>query len=75
MGKKIIFFVIIMYRCFIKPLLSGQCRFHPNCSLYAEIAIEKYGIICGSWLTLRRLLKCHPWSIMEYDPVPELNDK
>jgi len=47
----------------------GYCRFHPTCSEYAYTAIERYGIIKGSWLGFKRLLRCHPWSAGGDDPV------
>jgi len=70
--RKIAIFIIKIYRVLVRPILKGQCRFYPHCSLYAEIAIERYGVFYGSWLILKRLLKCHPWYVGEwYDPVPE----
>lgn len=72
MSKKIILLLIKVYKNFISPFLGNHCRFYPSCSLYAEIAIERYGVLWGGWLTLKRLLKCHPWYKGEgYDPVPE----
>ena len=65
------------YQLLISPLLvaiSGPgsgCRFHPTCSHYAAGAIEKHGLIAGSWLAVRRLAKCHPWHPGGVDPVPE----
>ena len=61
----------IVYVC-VRPVLGpqGVCRFTPTCSQYALQAIEKYGIIKGGWLALRRLGKCHPWHPGGYDPVP-----
>lgn len=58
------------YHYFISPLLGNRCRFCPSCSQYAEIALINYGIIQGLWLTLRRLLCCHPFHPGGYDPVP-----
>ena len=70
--KKTIILVIRGYQLFVRPFLSGQCRFYPTCSLYAQIAIERYGVFYGAWLVFKRLLKCHPWyKGEEYDPVPE----
>jgi len=51
-------------------LSSGSCRFSPTCSRYAKEALSRHGLIIGSWLTVKRLLKCHPWSRGGYDPVP-----
>jgi putative membrane protein insertion efficiency factor len=49
----------------------SPCRFDPSCSTYALEALEKHGAARGSWLTLRRLLRCHPWGGMGWDPVPD----
>ena len=51
-------------------IISGSCRFTPTCSLYAQEALAKHGIILGVWYSARRLLQCHPWSRGGYDPVP-----
>lgn len=51
-------------------LSQGRCRYSPTCSLYAKIAFQKHGLIKGAWLSVQRLLKCHPWSSGGYDPVP-----
>ncbi|MEO8722375.1 MAG: membrane protein insertion efficiency factor YidD [Sphingobium sp.] len=51
-------------------LIGPTCRYHPSCSHYAIEAVEKYGAIKGSWLALKRLLRCHPWGGSGYDPVP-----
>jgi len=67
--KKILIFLIRLYRLIISPLLPISCRFSPTCSAYAVEAIEKYGSIMGLYLTLRRLFKCHPFHPGGYDPV------
>ena len=61
------------YRYFLSPWIGNQCRFYPSCSHYSEEAIVQHGFFTGSYLTLRRLLKCHPWHEGGLDPVPELN--
>lgn len=63
------------YRYFISPLLGPRCRFYPSCSAYAEEALIKHGVWRGSQLTLRRLLKCHPWHPGGMDFVPEAKEK
>ena len=59
-----------VYRATISPLLGNRCRFHPSCSEYARIALARHGTLGGSWLALRRLLRCHPFSEGGHDPVP-----
>lgn len=49
----------------------SPCRFDPSCSSYALEALERHGATRGTWLTLRRLLRCHPWGGMGFDPVPD----
>ena len=58
------------YRMCISPMLPPSCRFTPTCSQYALEALRKHGALRGSWLTIRRLLRCHPWGGSGYDPVP-----
>ena len=57
------------YRRFISPLLPPSCRFTPSCSLYALQAIEKYGLLRGGFMGVRRVLRCHPFSEGGFDPV------
>jgi putative membrane protein insertion efficiency factor len=63
-------FLIRGYQLLVSPLLGPRCRFHPSCSHYALEAIETHGPARGSWLALRRLLRCHPLHPGGYDPVP-----
>jgi len=58
------------YRLAISPLYGQVCRYHPSCSAYALDAVTTHGSLRGSWLTTRRLLRCHPWAAGGYDPVP-----
>jgi len=59
------------YQLAISPMLRPSCRFYPSCSCYAHTAIERYGVVRGFWLGLRRLLRCHPFAPGGYDPVPD----
>lgn len=63
------------YQRWISPLFGPSCRFHPTCSHYAITAIERFGIIKGAWLTIKRLLKCHPLHAGGVDPVPEKHNE
>lgn len=62
---------IKFYRFFISPLLGNNCRFYPSCSGYALEALQLHGAFKGSYLTVKRLLKCHPFHAGGLDPVPE----
>lgn len=72
--KKIAIFPFIVlirfYQLFISPLKPASCRFTPTCSAYAMEAFKKHGPIKGLYLTVRRILRCHPWGGSGYDPVP-----
>ncbi|MDE2296161.1 MAG: membrane protein insertion efficiency factor YidD [Gammaproteobacteria bacterium] len=59
------------YQLAISPMLGPRCRFYPSCSCYAYTAVERFGVIRGTWLAARRLLRCHPFTPGGYDPVPE----
>jgi putative membrane protein insertion efficiency factor len=69
--KKILIFLIELYRKYISPLKSGPtCKYTPTCSQYAIEALSKYGFIKGSLLSIWRILRCNPFSKGGYDPVP-----
>ncbi|MGZ3899938.1 MAG: membrane protein insertion efficiency factor YidD [Bacteroidia bacterium] len=70
MFKKIAISFVKFYQYFIRPMLPNACRYTPSCSEYSIEAIKKYGALKGSWLGLKRILKCHPWGGHGYDPVP-----
>jgi uncharacterized protein len=61
---------IRFYRTAISPLTPPSCRYTPTCSAYGLEAIERYGAARGGWMTVRRILSCHPFSKGGYDPVP-----
>lgn len=67
--KEIVLFLIRCYQKYISPLKPPTCRFVPTCSEYAIIAIEKYGVVRGCYLAVRRILRCHPFHPGGYDPV------
>lgn len=69
MLKGILIILIRIYQKFISPLKKPSCRFYPTCSHYAIDAVNRYGAFKGSWLALKRLLKCHPFHPGGYDPV------
>jgi len=69
--KALFLALIRFYQRSVSPLFPPRCRFFPTCSAYAYEAINKYGILKGGYLALRRLLRCHPFSKADpYDPVP-----
>jgi len=62
--------LIRLYKRFLSPMLPSSCRFHPTCSMYTYEAIEKYGVLKGGWMGVRRIARCHPFHPGGYDPVP-----
>ncbi len=68
--SKLFIFIIYLYRYMISPILGPRCRFYPSCSIYSITAIEKYGIIRGLFLTIKRIVKCHPWNSGGIDMLP-----
>jgi len=69
--KEGVFFLIRLYQYTFSILFGPCCRFTPSCSSYALLSIERFGIIEGTWLALKRLIKCHPLHPGGYDPVSE----
>ncbi|MCB1112146.1 MAG: membrane protein insertion efficiency factor YidD [Chlamydiales bacterium] len=67
--RKLAGLIIKAYQICISPFLGQACRFYPSCSEYAIEAINIHGIIRGSWMTVKRLCKCHPWHPGGCDPV------
>jgi putative membrane protein insertion efficiency factor len=70
--KEVIIGLITVYQNTFSILFGPCCRFTPSCSTYASLSIQRFGIIEGARLTLRRLIKCHPFHTGGYDPVPEI---
>lgn len=73
--KKILMNFIRFYQIAISPLKPPTCRFYPTCSHYGLEAIKVHGALRGSWLTIIRILKCHPFHPGGFDPVPEKEKK
>jgi putative membrane protein insertion efficiency factor len=65
--------LIRIYQWTVSPLLGPRCRFHPSCSNYALEAINRFGVLRGGWLAVKRLGRCHPWHPGGLDPVPLTN--
>lgn len=68
------YLLIRAYQRTLSPLLGSACRYHPSCSEYAAEALRQHGLWAGSWLALRRILRCHPWHDGGFDPVPPRRD-
>ncbi|MBI0068763.1 MULTISPECIES: membrane protein insertion efficiency factor YidD [Snodgrassella] len=62
--------LIRFYQYAISPLLPPRCRYNPTCSQYAVLALQKYGVMKGSWLAIKRICRCHPWGGCGHDPLP-----
>lgn len=70
--KKLILFILKLYKKFISPIfktMGVECKYYPTCSEYAKLAIEKYGCIKGTYLSVKRIIKCNPFSKGGYDPL------
>ena len=69
--------MIRIYQWLLSPIKNvlfgpaGRCRFSPTCSCYAAEALRNHGVLVGSWLTLKRIVRCNPWGRAGHDPVPE----
>ena len=73
-ARAILLFGVYFYRIFLSIFFGGHCKFYPSCSVYAQEAIAKHGARRGSWLALKRLLRCRPFIKGGFDPVPEVDD-
>ena len=69
-AQTIVLALIRFYRRWISTMLPASCRFYPSCSQYTYQAIEKYGVLRGGWLGIRRISRCHPFNRGGFDPVP-----
>jgi uncharacterized protein len=75
-GVRLTLGALQFYKAYFSMLVGGSCRFVPTCSMYAYQAVERFGVAHGAWLTLKRLLRCHPLSRkFGYDPVPEVTPR
>ncbi|NVO05146.1 MAG: membrane protein insertion efficiency factor YidD [Rhodoferax sp.] len=70
MVRRLLTAIVKAYRLFLSPSLGSSCRFEPTCSLYSLQALEQHGAAVGSYLTLARIARCHPWCAGGLDPVP-----
>ena len=68
--KRVALGLLRLYKAAISPYLSSVCRYSPTCSEYAQEAVERHGVLRGTWLAMRRLGRCHPFHSGGYDPVP-----
>ncbi|CAM4160348.1 membrane protein insertion efficiency factor YidD [Bacillus manliponensis] len=73
--KQILIGIIRFYQKFLSPLKPPTCRFYPTCSHYGLEAMKTHGALKGTWLTVTRILKCHPFHPGGFDPVPEKKEK
>ena len=67
--------LVHLYRYLLSPLLPGACRYTPSCSQYGLEALRTHGAFRGGYLTLKRILSCHPWGGHGHDPVPQAPEK
>ena len=72
MMQRLLMALVRGYRLLLSSWLGSGCRFEPTCSVYSLQALERHGAAAGSYLTLRRLVRCHPWCDGGHDPVPEV---
>jgi len=68
--RRFMLFLVRAYQYLVSPQLPPSCRFYPSCSHYAEEAISKHGSFKGLWLSVKRVIRCNPWSAGGHDPVP-----
>ena len=71
MMRRLLMALVRAYRLLLSPSIGSACRFEPTCSAYSLQALERHGAALGSYLTLARLVRCHPWCAGGHDPVPE----
>ena len=69
--RRPLLWIIRAYQLGISPMLGPRCRYYPTCSCYTHAAIERHGAVRGTWLGIRRILRCHPFAPGGYDTVPD----
>lgn len=69
--RRIVGSLIALYQKLVSPSMGANCRYRPTCSSYARQAIERFGVVKGGWLAMRRLGRCHPFHAGGYDPIPQ----
>ena len=73
-GQRLLVGLIWLYRVTLGLFIGGRCRYLPTCSHYGEQAIRAHGAATGTWLSARRVLRCHPWGASGFDPVPRVRE-
>ena len=71
---RFLIFLVRLYQKTVSPLFPSTCRFYPSCSAYSIEALTEHGTLAGTWMTLKRILRCHPLSAGGYDPVRKKSD-
>lgn len=72
--RRVLLGLLWIYQRVVSPWTPHSCRYYPSCSQYAVIAVTRHGALRGSWLAVRRLLRCHPWAAGGVDDVPPVRD-
>lgn len=70
-GQRLALFALAAYKGVLSPILPSACKFYPTCSMYAKEAVERHGVMKGSWLAAKRLIRCRPFARGGFDPVPD----
>ena len=70
-GQRVALFALVAYKSILSPILPSACKFYPTCSMYAKEAVERHGVTKGSWLAVKRLIRCRPFARGGFDPVPD----
>jgi putative membrane protein insertion efficiency factor len=68
--RRLVMGLIVVYQRMVSPMFGNVCRYEPSCSEYTRQAVEKYGVLHGTWLGMKRISRCHPLHKGGFDPVP-----